>query len=155
MGAVAEGFGARTDVAIGGGGMVRGDAQGHDAPAGGELRGGGDGGEEAGLVADDMVGGQHEAGGAGGAALGHQRADRHGRGAVAALGLQHDVGGDADGGELFGADEAEIVVGDDDRPGKAVAGDPAGDRPEPGSGAAGHDDRQDLIALFHGFPRRI
>ena len=90
--------------------------------------------------------------------------------------LEHDIGFDADGGELFGHQEPVLIIGHDDRAAKQRRiGDPANGilkrrvrtkqrqellrpafarrRPQPGTGAAAHDQGNDLLS--QGLPKML
>ncbi len=92
------------------------DAEGHDAsvPRGGG--GGGDGLDEGGDVPDEVVRRHGEDERARSGAEGVEGRHRHGRGGIAPLRLQDDVGGHAGARELLGDDEAGIGRGHHDGP---------------------------------------
>ena len=69
-------------------------------------------------VAHDMVGGQHQHECVAIAFGREHRRDRNRGTGIAAHRLEHDVGFDAVLAQLLGHDEAEVGIGDDDRPGE-------------------------------------
>ena len=118
-------------------------------------------------VTDDMVGRQDHHHGLRVAAGGMEGGYRNGRGGIATLRLEHDVGLDLGLQKLFRHDEAGFTAGDDRRPREGGSvGDPtgrvlegrtvrvheqsellrhalAGSRPEARTGASAEDDRMD------------
>ena len=113
---------ARPDVAVVGRRMRRRDAEGDDLPL---RRGGGGlpaGGAELVGLADDVVGRQHQHDRVRRAASRQHGGDRHGGAGIAPHRLEHDVRLDAALAQLLGDDEAEVGIGDDDRPRRTARG---------------------------------
>ena len=111
---------AGTDVAVARRGIGGLDAEGDDPALGGGAGGAPAGFAELVGLADDVVGREHEHEGIA-VARGREHGGDRDRGAgIAAHRLEHDVGLDAALAQLLGHDEAEIRIGDDDRPREQV-----------------------------------
>ena len=153
------------DVAVGGGGLGRGDAEDDDPAVLGGAGGGGDGAVEGGGVGDQVVRRHHEHDRLRVAPRGEAGGERHRGQGVAALGLERDLDRLADLGGLVGDQEARGGGADHDRLGEERALQPperalerrgaaedrhvllgevlARHRPEPRARAAAEDRRHD------------
>lgn len=108
-----EGAGAK--VAIAGFGMIWDDAEGDDGAFFGLFEPLFHGGEEGGVIGDDLVGRHDEEDGVFAFGGGDEGGKLERGGSVAPDGLEHDAAGDlADLPELLSNDEAVIFIGDDD-----------------------------------------
>ena len=121
---------AETDVAVAGGGPGRGDAKRHDETGARRFGSLAAGPTEGFRIGDEMVGREDQGGGAWILPSREACGDRNGRGGIASLGLEHDVGLDADGLQLFCGDEADIMGGQDHETSESLARDTLGGRLE-------------------------